>query len=589
MLLAACPSAASAADAGPARETVAVMKTTQGPVTLRFFPDKAPEHVKNFLSHAKSGLYKKTFFHRVMKDFMIQGGDPNTKDDDPDNDGQGGHSYKGKSSTLKSEFNDTPHLRGVLSMAREEGPDTAGSQFFIMVKDNSGLDGKYTVFGRVIKGMDAVDKIVEQPGEPIPGAGGVNPKEHQYIEDITVEEWTVDDVYISEAREFGSANCLRQPMAVLETSQGEIGLTFFGDKAPEHVRNFLQHCRSGYYSGTCFHRVAPDSLVQGGDPNTKNQDPADDGKGGHSWKGKDTFLKDEFSDQKHVRGVVTMARGEGPDSAGSQFLILLADKPELDGKSSAFGRVIFGIEAAEAISRQPGDELPASGGIRPKSMPAISGTRVEYLTPKKMEGAAYEAEKRRAIEALKQQKGKQLVAVLETTQGKIYIRFYPDKAPVHVYNFMEHIKSGLYEGTYFHRVMKDFMIQGGDPNTKDEDPANDGQGGFSYKGKGTYLKAEFNDIDHARGVLSTARSESPDSAGSQFFIMVKDNSGLNWKYTAFGRVISGMQVVDKIVSQPGTDIPGAGGVNPKVKQLIKKASIEVWADSKVSQYERKRE
>ncbi|MHC5039970.1 MAG: peptidylprolyl isomerase, partial [Planctomycetota bacterium] len=104
------------------KETVVVMKTTQGDITLRFFPEKAPEHVKNFLHHAKSGLYTKTYFHRVMTNFMIQGGNPNTKDDDPANDGSGGYSYKGKGKLLKAEFNDTPHLRGVLSMARLKEP-----------------------------------------------------------------------------------------------------------------------------------------------------------------------------------------------------------------------------------------------------------------------------------------------------------------------------------------------------------------------------------------------------------------------------------------------------------------------------------
>ncbi len=174
------------------------------------------------------------------------------------------------------------------------------------------------------------------------------------------------------------------------------------------------------------------------------------------------------------------------------------------------------------------------------------------------------------------------VAVLDTTQGKIYIRFFVDKAPEHVKNFMSHCQSGLYAGTYFHRVYPGFMIQGGDPNTKDGDRSNDGLGGYSYRGPGTCLRAEFNDIRHRRGIVSTARSTNPDSAGSQFFIMVADNFSLDRQYTVFGEVISGMDTADRIVSQPGDELPGAGGKNPYEKQLIKSASIEMMTDGEIA-------
>ncbi|MHC4600246.1 MAG: peptidylprolyl isomerase [Planctomycetota bacterium] len=169
-------------------DVVAVLHTTQGTIKIEFFPDKAPEHVKNFISLAKQGLFDGTYFHRVFPGFMIQGGDFNTKDDDPGNDGGGGHSYKGPGTFLKAEFNDVHHARGVVSMARTDDPNSAGSQFFIMVAPNRGLDGKYSAFGRVIDGMDAVDKIVKQPGKPISGRGDVNPFEHQTIDKVTFEK-----------------------------------------------------------------------------------------------------------------------------------------------------------------------------------------------------------------------------------------------------------------------------------------------------------------------------------------------------------------------------------------------------------------
>lgn len=137
----------------------AVISTRFGDIELEFFPEKAPKHVKNFVSLAQKGAYDKTIFHRVIPGFMIQGGDPNTKDlTKPETYGTGGPGY-----TIKAEFNDTPHKRGILSMARAASPDSAGCQFFICVADSLFLDRQYTAFGRVTKGMEVADQIVNAP------------------------------------------------------------------------------------------------------------------------------------------------------------------------------------------------------------------------------------------------------------------------------------------------------------------------------------------------------------------------------------------------------------------------------------------
>ena len=137
----------------------AILKTKFGDMDIVFFPEKAPKHVENFIALAKSGFYNGTIFHRVIPGFMIQCGDPNTKDlNKPETYGQGGPSQR-----LKAEFNDIPHRRGILSMARTSDPNSAGSQFFIVVKDSNFLDKQYTVFGEVVKGMEVVDKIVGLP------------------------------------------------------------------------------------------------------------------------------------------------------------------------------------------------------------------------------------------------------------------------------------------------------------------------------------------------------------------------------------------------------------------------------------------
>jgi peptidyl-prolyl cis-trans isomerase B (cyclophilin B) len=142
-----------------AKPPKAVIKTKFGDMEIAFFPDKAPKHVENFIKLAKSGFYNGTIFHRVIPGFMIQGGDPNTKDPSkPETYGMGGPIER-----LKAEFNDIPHRRGIVSMARTNDPNSAGSQFFIVVKDSNFLDRQYTAFGEVVRGMEVADTIVNLP------------------------------------------------------------------------------------------------------------------------------------------------------------------------------------------------------------------------------------------------------------------------------------------------------------------------------------------------------------------------------------------------------------------------------------------
>jgi len=143
----------------------AIIKTKFGDMHIKFFPELAPRHVENFIKLANSGFYNGTIFHRVIPGFMIQGGDPNTKDSlKKETYGQGGpKDEKGNPILLKAEFSDTPHKRGIVSMARGTDPDSAGSQFFVVVENSPFLDRKYTVFGEVIKGLGVADKIVNLP------------------------------------------------------------------------------------------------------------------------------------------------------------------------------------------------------------------------------------------------------------------------------------------------------------------------------------------------------------------------------------------------------------------------------------------
>lgn len=164
-------------EAKPAAKEVAVIKTSEGDLVLEFWPDVAPGHVENFKKLAQKGYYDGTCFHRVIKGFMIQGGDPNTKDESKKTTwGQGGPGY-----TIKAEFNDKPHVRGVLSMARTPDPNSAGSQFFICHGNPSQLDHQYTVFGKLIKGDDVLEKIATTPTE-----GSDRPVKRMNIESIKI-------------------------------------------------------------------------------------------------------------------------------------------------------------------------------------------------------------------------------------------------------------------------------------------------------------------------------------------------------------------------------------------------------------------
>ena len=161
----------------PVGKEVAVIQTTLGTIVLEFFEEDAPNHVANFKKLVGENYYDGIYFHRIIPGFMIQAGCPLTKDEDRSNDGTGGPGY-----TIDAEFNDRPHKRGTLSMARKPDPNSAGSQFFICHKAQPGLDGQYTVFGQVLEGMDVVDKIANAKRDKRD-----NPLEKIVMEKVTIE------------------------------------------------------------------------------------------------------------------------------------------------------------------------------------------------------------------------------------------------------------------------------------------------------------------------------------------------------------------------------------------------------------------
>jgi len=165
-----------------ASNEVAVIKTSEGEMVVQFWTDAAPNTIENFKKLAREGFYDGTIFHRIVKGFMIQGGDPNSKDPAKENSyGQGGPSYK-----IKAEFNDHSHQRGVISMARSSDADSAGSQFFICLAPVPRLDHQYTTFGKLIKGTDVLEKIGDTPVTRNSSGENSKPTKRVVIESIKI-------------------------------------------------------------------------------------------------------------------------------------------------------------------------------------------------------------------------------------------------------------------------------------------------------------------------------------------------------------------------------------------------------------------
>jgi cyclophilin family peptidyl-prolyl cis-trans isomerase len=315
----------------------AVVETTMGTFIIELLPDAAPNHVGYMIALAGKGVFDRTTFHRAIKYGIIQGGDPLSKD--PAKSAQYGTGGLG---VLDAEINGEKMTRGAVAAVLQPGKrDSAGSQFFVLVTDQPALEGQYTIFGRVIEGMEVVQKISEAPTD----ANG------RVIERIEMTRVSVRGAPPPEPEPFTTESIedLARYRAVLETSLGPITLAFLPDKAPGHVRNFLRLASLGAYDGTAFHRVVRGFVLQGGMLNTRT-DPVPQRVQKYV-----RTLAPEFNDTPHVKGTLSMARTDDPDSASTSFFVCTGSAPSLDGKYTAFGRVVDGMAAVEAIEAVPVD------------------------------------------------------------------------------------------------------------------------------------------------------------------------------------------------------------------------------------------
>jgi peptidyl-prolyl cis-trans isomerase B (cyclophilin B) len=313
----------------------AVVETSAGTFVIDLTPETAPNYIAYFTKQASDGAYDGTTFHRMVNLGMVQGGDPLSRDA-----AKRAQYGTGGLNAVKADPRAPKMSAGSVAAVLVPGkPDSAGAQFFVAVVDQPGLDGKYTVFGHVSDGMDVVQKISQTPVD----AGGLA------TERVEIRHLTIRDTPPPAPVPFSAetAEQLAAYRAVLDTSAGPITIAFMPDKAPEHVRQFLRLAQAGVFDTTAFHRVVPGFVIQTGalssraTPLTMKQQAVV-----HA-------MQPEFNDTKHVKGIVSMARGDDPASATTSFFICTGESAALDGHYTAFGRVVDGMAVVDAIEAAP--------------------------------------------------------------------------------------------------------------------------------------------------------------------------------------------------------------------------------------------
>lgn len=312
--------------------------------------------------------------------------------------------------------------------------------------------------------------------------------------------------------------------AVVQTTAGTFILDLLPEAAPATVAFFIKTAESGGYDGTVFHRAVRNGMIQGGDPLSKDLNKRSQyGQGGLNQ------LKAEARAPKLLGGSVATVLVPGkPDSAGQQFFIVMADQPSLDNQYTVFAKIADGLDVIQKISAMPVD----NGGL------LLGRVEIDKITIRNTPPEPFLKDTPEQLATYK--------AVLETGDGPITVEFFPDKAPETVRQFLRMAEAGVYNGMAFHRVAPGFVIQTGALNTRSA-PLNPKQRALVHD-----LAPEFNDTKHVKGIVSMARGDAPTSAQTSFFICVGTSTALDGVYTAFGRVVEGMDVVDKIEQAPRT-------------------------------------
>ncbi|NDD62702.1 MAG: peptidylprolyl isomerase [Acidobacteria bacterium] len=319
----------------------AVVTTELGAFRFEFFPSQAPRHIQSFIRNAREGFYNGSAFHRVISRGIIQGGDPLLKDPRTPRARWG----TGGLNQFPDEFSEVRHVKGIVSTVRIPGrPNSGGAQFFVCVSDQPALDGQYTAFGQVTEGMEVVERISLAPTDAA----------ERTIDPVRIISVTIEPVREEPFRLAGVEEMRRE--VILRTSIGDMTLALDPDLAPEHVRNFLNLVQTGWYDRTAFHRIVPGFVVQGGVASTRI-----DGRPHYADKWVRTLAPEFSQTRKHLRGALSMARTDDPNSASTSFFIVLAPATNLDGKYTIFGKLVDGfdtLDKLERVGRGPDGQTP---------------------------------------------------------------------------------------------------------------------------------------------------------------------------------------------------------------------------------------
>lgn len=338
------------------------------------------------------------------------------------------------------------------------------------------------------------------------------------------------------------------PVMTIELqSGGRIEIELLPQAAPNTVNNLIALAQRGYYDGLSFHYIIADSIVMGG------SSPAGDP--GYRIAGE--FAAGGVNNPiPHKRGTVSLFNSGHPDSGAAEFFFVLGDAADLDGSYAAFGRVLKGIEHVERISRGPATEQ----GLARDPVETMKKVTVDTMNKQ------YDAPT--TTEAWGEALPNPVVTLEIEAGGVIKIELLPAVALNTVRNFVALVERGFYDGLRFHRIIPGFMIQGGDPQ-------GNGTGGPGHAIFGEFAANGIpNNLSHERGVISMARSQHHDSAGSQFFIVVGEARSLDRQYAGFGRVLEGMDIVDRIVNGPSDQARNGQALAPF--EIIKRATVETF-------------
>jgi peptidyl-prolyl cis-trans isomerase B (cyclophilin B) len=319
--------------AGEYDKLEAVLETARGNIVIEFFPSDAPKHVEYFVKQARAGAYDGTTFHRMFKNGLIQGGDPHTKSTTMA--ARAKYGTGGLNAGLPDEVNKNKHIQGAVSAAmslnpanpNDVKPGSSGVQFFVVVAPQPQLDSKFTVFGRVVEGLDVAASISNTPTN----------KDMMATDRVEIKKITVRE-------KSPTVEQMKTMKGTIETSVGTLKIELAGESAPNSVREFIRYVKAGIYDGATFFRVSGKYYMEVGYLDTWPADSPNRKRFFSLWT-----IPAEKSEAKHVRGTMSM-RVAQDGTTNWYFFIISKDNPALDGKNVAFAKVVEGLDVVDKIA-----------------------------------------------------------------------------------------------------------------------------------------------------------------------------------------------------------------------------------------------